>query len=312
MKTLPRLSRARRAFRNLIPTFDRYRRPRLRFPRSDKVRVSSYPFISGDTFRRICDHIFDETDVKFDPAAVEVGDLVFVNGSFLRQFFLYAHPRITEQYVLVTHNSDDSVPGAYAEFLDDSRIGAWFTQNPDRIHSKLHPLPIGLANGHWEHGNIAEIRSLIDQEDSESRKLLYMNFSRKRPGAERAEVWNLFREAEFCHIAEARSYREYLRDIQRSRFVISPPGVGLDCHRHWEALLLGSIPVMKHSSIDNLFADLPVVLVSDWKEINRDFLIRKSKELQDEMFDRERLFADFWMSQLKKSREDIRSPGSVK
>ena len=43
-------------------------------------------------------------------------------------------------------------------------------------------------------------------------------------------------------------------------FVASPRGLGLDTHRTWEALFLGSIVIVRSSSIDELFEDLPVVI----------------------------------------------------
>ena len=36
-------------------------------------------------------------------------------------------------------------------------------------------------------------------------------------------------------------------------FVLSPRGRGLDCHRTWEALCLGCIPIVKKSPITKLF-----------------------------------------------------------
>ena len=39
-------------------------------------------------------------------------------------------------------------------------------------------------------------------------------------------------------------------------FVISPHGGGYDCHRTWEALVLGCIPIVKTSKIDILYDDV--------------------------------------------------------
>jgi len=50
-------------------------------------------------------------------------------------------------------------------------------------------------------------------------------------------------------------------------FVISAAGNGLDCHRTWELLYLGSIVVTKTSPLDRLFDGLPVVIVEDWNEV---------------------------------------------
>ena len=51
-------------------------------------------------------------------------------------------------------------------------------------------------------------------------------------------------------------------------FSVSPHGIGLDCHRTWEDLLLGCIVIVKTSSLDPLYEGLPVVIVKDWNEIS--------------------------------------------
>ena len=56
-------------------------------------------------------------------------------------------------------------------------------------------------------------------------------------------------------------------------FVLSPHGNGLDCHRTWEALCLGCIPIVKTSAIDYLYEDLPVLIVKEWFDITKEILI---------------------------------------
>ena len=55
-------------------------------------------------------------------------------------------------------------------------------------------------------------------------------------------------------------------------FVICPHGGGLDCHRNWEALCLGCIPIVKTSPIDKLYSDLPVLIIKDWHIITQELL----------------------------------------
>src|SRR6185369_3063317 len=57
-------------------------------------------------------------------------------------------------------------------------------------------------------------------------------------------------------------------NMAKYKFVLSPPGVGFDCHRTWEALVLGCIPIVKSSCIDRVYEDLPVWIVNDWEEVN--------------------------------------------
>ncbi len=57
-------------------------------------------------------------------------------------------------------------------------------------------------------------------------------------------------------------------------FVISPHGNGVDCHRTWEALALGCVPIVRTSPLDALYEGLPVLIVSNWCEVTADFLRR--------------------------------------
>lgn len=55
------------------------------------------------------------------------------------------------------------------------------------------------------------------------------------------------------------------------RFVLSPRGHGLDCHRTWEVILLGGIVITESSSLDAMFKDndLPVIILKDFSELNQ-------------------------------------------
>lgn len=42
--------------------------------------------------------------------------------------------------------------------------------------------------------------------------------------------------------------------MTQMQFCASPHGNGLDCHRTWEALCLGCVPIVKSSPLDDLYA----------------------------------------------------------
>ena len=77
-------------------------------------------------------------------------------------------------------------------------------------------------------------------------------------------------------------------------FVISPHGNGLDCHRTWEAIALGCIPIVKTSGLDPLFEGLPVWIVSAWSEVTQDNMSAKINEFKEKEFRLERLTLDYW------------------
>ena len=64
----------------------------------------------------------------------------------------------------------------------------------------------------------------------------------------------------------------YYHELPNYKFIISPEGNGIDCHRTWEALVLGRIPIIFKHKINTIFDDLPVIIVDDWNKISKQFL----------------------------------------
>jgi hypothetical protein len=56
-------------------------------------------------------------------------------------------------------------------------------------------------------------------------------------------------------------------------FVLSPFGNGMDCHRTWEALLCGCIPIVRSSVFNELFEGLPVLIVDKWEDVSLHLLL---------------------------------------
>lgn len=269
-------------------------------------RGPSIPYISGDTFRSIADVIFDETTQKIKPKKIKYGDIIFVRTDNLSDFFKYHHPRIKSRYILITHNSDIPIPnnytGDYAYYLDDNKIIAWFGQNVENYaHPKLHAIPIGLANRKWPHGNISIFNAAMqhNRAPNERQHLLYMNMCIETYPKERRIVFDLFSQQSYCFTSPMKDLASYLYDLGNAKFTLSPRGNGLDCHKTWEALLMGSIPIIKHSSCDSLYDGLPVLLIHDWNEITEEFLHKKYEEFKNTTYHYERMYADYWINLIK-------------
>lgn len=285
------------------------------FMHANPVRATSHPFLSGDTFRAIAHHIFDETDQSFIPARVKRNDIVFVKTDYAPYFFYNLHPRIHNPYILITHNSDLSPiyrktrTGIWetidlSGYLDDPKLIAWFAQNIDYKHPKLRPIPIGLANSYWPHGNVESFKkSLENLPPWQARsKLVYLNIEVNTNPVERKPILDLLSKEPYVYHASLKPFDAYLEEMKQYRYVICPPGNGTDCVRAWEALLLGCIPIMQHSSLDSMFEDLPVILIDDWSEINENFLERKYKEMQNQSYRLEKIYADYWINLIRSKR----------
>jgi hypothetical protein len=82
-------------------------------------------------------------------------------------------------------------------------------------------------------------------------------------------------------------------------FVLSPHGNGLDCHRTWESLVLGCIPIVKSSLIDDLYEDLPVLIVKAWQEINKELLLQTINNFKNKTFNLDKLKLDYWLKKME-------------
>ena len=87
---------------------------------------------------------------------------------------------------------------------------------------------------------------------------------------------------------------EYYRVLSEARFVLCPRGVGIDTHRVYETLLLGSYPIVKSSPLDWIYRDLPVLLVDDWKEVTISLLEETYRRFQTMTFHYSKLYMKYW------------------
>jgi len=90
----------------------------------------------------------------------------------------------------------------------------------------------------------------------------------------------------------------YLFKMRQYKFVLSPPGKGLDCHRTWEALLMGAIPIVESSSLNPIYEGLPVLVIEDWSILSEEFLMNAYDEMRTKEYQWYRLFAPFYMDKI--------------
>ncbi len=83
-------------------------------------------------------------------------------------------------------------------------------------------------------------------------------------------------------------------------FVLSPYGNGMDCHRHWEAIILGCIPIIKSREFNLMFNDLPILNVENWSDINEDLLNDTIEKFKHQNFKMEKLTLQYWKNKIFK------------
>lgn len=278
-------------------------------------RASSYPYLSGDTWRFFANWRLSTVET-FNPVDVQEGDVIFVEYDLLGTFGQKYLPEIQHHFILMTPNcesgTDNPQPGRYASFLNSEKIAAWFVQNIDRAPSeKLIPIPIGFANQVWPHGQISvldPIASNAPPPGSDERDLLlYINFRVDTNRHTRDPCLRYFRTLSCATIQHpSQSFKDYLQDFTRSVFTVSPPGNGQDCHRTWEALIMGCYPIVLSSSLNPLYEGLPIVIIKNWDEITEEFLQKKREEFKSKSWNFEKLYAPYWFQKVFAIQQQLR------
>ncbi|CAF3777917.1 unnamed protein product [Adineta steineri] len=271
-------------------------------------RNSSYPFISGDTFRAFSDYIYDETR-NDNLSTVKYGEIVFVKTDLLPSFFNSSFNSIREPFVLISHNSDYSAPGRYVKYLRNPKILHWYVSNLNQTNlQKISPIPIGLANTRWPQGNLDHITFAFKNHRkpwSYRTTFLYVNFAVGTNIVKRTKALSKASPIKNVQIMKEKiTFETYLEQTGNAKFVLSPPGNGLDCHRTWEALLMGAVPIVLRSELDPLFIKTRSIIIKDWSKLSYKFL-SSFKFSSDDNYVPDVLYAHYWRETLFKYRKKV-------
>lgn len=223
----------------------------------------------------------------------------------LDNFVRGALPMIRKPFALITTDGDASVPSDIAESTVEALLGcpwmvSWHTQNYDgHAHAKLAPLPMGIdlhtprfcsspSSIVAQLKHIRERRLPLDQVPLKvlcDLEISAASEERRRAAAALRNCSHVdFLRKRVSQYTIWRRYAEY-------PFVLSAAGNGLDSHRTWELLYLGTIVITKTSSLDRLFDGLPVVVVKDWNEVGDERNLTKWLQQYGGLTDRETIWS---------------------
>jgi hypothetical protein len=95
-------------------------------------------------------------------------------------------------------------------------------------------------------------------------------------------------------------YSTYYKTLPKYKFIISPEGNGIDCHRHYEALMAGCIPIVEYSEyISEKYGDVPILYTKDYSEINEKYLEEVYERMSKKLYDFSRLFLNFFDKEIR-------------
>lgn len=278
-------------------------------------------FVIRWEYQKFCDHVYDpridiwrwptnrEKGVTFDPDEVEAGDTIFVRN--IPKFFEKMHPHIGYPYIMVTAGEClDKMKKQYIEYLEKDMVVAWYGIHANEMameHPKFRPIPIGIIQNPDHYKKRKKLNSFFTKLRTSTKKkyLVYMNFADfQKP--ERKKLKSLMKKKPYCKRGERVEFREYLTQTAQSVFILSPKGLGPDCYRTWEAMLCGSIPIMRTCQLDPLYEGLPVLIVDKWTDFSEEFLHEKYKEITSKKYDVNRLYSNYWTNKISEEQKEFR------
>jgi len=242
---------------------------------NNRKPLDSYPFLSGDSYFYSCEFYFNSRDiVRVRPKSGRIQKKlsVFVKVSEIKEFCLFLILNSTldfTEHVVVLHNGDESINEESLDFLN-SRFRKVFAVNLLKRASSSIAIPIGLENkALFTNGVPKDFQKLtrLGLKAPEARSnLILQAFSLLTNRVERESCSAVATRIGSKVLSQASAF-EYRRELSDSKFVLSPTGNGLDCHRTWEAMYLGAIPIVRKIHWPFSDKELPVLIISEWEDL---------------------------------------------
>ena len=238
------------------------------------------------------------------------GDTIYITTTALPNFVINYLPNIKNMFILVSGDSDYTIPDDYKNetnvILNNKYLIKWYSQNCNLIDSKLVQLPIGLDYHTLLYRPLwGSLQSIIQQENNISnilkiktnkKNLCYGNFHFNIQTNDRVDALKKISKDIIYYEPTQIPRIETWNNMIKYKYIISPHGNGLDCHRTWESIILGCIPIVKTSVLDSMYDGLPVLIVNDWSDITAELLDTFKPNYKNI----EKIYMTYWIDEFNK------------
>jgi len=238
-------------------------------------------YISGELYMSKCKYNLDERYqlIPFDNNINE-NDSVFLKINNINSFIL--NPPI-KKVILVVSNSDETFDDDWMNKVSPF-VNKVYASNCSS--KKAIQIPLGFRdNMYVSHSYFTNV--LNDSNIPSSKNILcLLNFLIATNSDERNNAFNYFinkswvtSSTDYFKYDVSKSLNhsndetiqkriDYYISLKQTKFVICPPGTGVDTHRVYETLFFGAIPIIKSSFLDPMYEKLGNCwIVKDWNDV---------------------------------------------
>lgn len=179
---------------------------------------------------------------------------------------------ISTKFNIFFHNSDQCFNIEHKNILQLPNLQKIFTQNLSiEPEENIIPLPIGIANSMWRHGNLNIWSNVLSKINIDNKlNYIYFNFNINTNISKRKICYDIVILKNIPNIPNT-DYLNYLNILASYKFAICPEGNGIDTHRMWECIYLKVIPICLKNTITTYYSNIfPLLLVNNWNDISND------------------------------------------
>lgn len=271
-------------------------------------RPTSWPYITGDSFRSLSNFVLDES-LDFDPLLVRTGDIIFVRTNYLKEFSKKYQPLIgpAVKFILISHNEDMEVTNELVTLIDFSKCIHWFAENVQIDNPRITPIPIGLANFYSQQNGKIALFDKLNSEVSTKNSAIFYDFNIASNPEVRTTAKESIEKNPFAECRHFANQIEYYENLKTYAYMASPRGKGEDCNRTWEALYLDVQPIVIKSPMTLYFKKIgiPLYILNTWSEIEQP-LDTKTATVNPKSI--EALWMPYWANQIHIKRNSCFKP----
>lgn len=228
------------------------------------IRPSSSPYLSIDSFRKLADVVI-ENQREFNKFQLENNQILFCKSEFLKKLFNDPRFLLRKEIILISGNSDLNIDNK--DFQVPDNLKHWFCQNCLFNDSRLTTLPIGLENAWWHKNGVISDFNRARAMNFKKNNFIAYGFNVNTNPAERLLALRELQKNQHAKKIDCPPYL-YKKELRKYKFVASPPGNGVDCHRTWEALYLETIPIIIKNNFSNNLNIPGILIIDDWKYLH--------------------------------------------
>lgn len=259
---------------------------------------------------------FEVMSSDVDKSILDRDGIIFCKTDFISYLFNVINYS-SNKYVLITLFSDYHIDKKMF-FSKPSCVKRWYAYAVEYKHPDLIQIPAGFGihfkgfpevNKELEKWYVDNVERLKAKE--KNNKVLYCNYTIDNLRPPRHQIVSKIQMNGIeCYIPPnnntkqgRQTFPDYCEDMANYKFVVSPPGNGIDAHRNWEALYIGCIPIVIKNLIYENY-NLPFLIINDYSEITKKLLEDYLEYYNVHEFNYEQYTLSYWknrmMADLKK------------